>query len=521
MKKSTMRIIVIVVGICFTILLYLQLSYLEEILEMRREQFTESVNRSINRVIYTIELDETQRGLLNDAKKYLKTEEKTTPEDTAVSKKASDKQFKSHLYPPIINDSTLSGPQLRMMPGMKIPKFSKDITHQGPITTIGTTKEMQDIIKKRYVYQQRKLDDVIFFLLSESGKKPINERVDFRVLDGRLKYELESNGVKLPYHFQILTREGRELYRCSDYDAKGSEHSFTRILFPNDPPENMTVIKLHFPDMGKYIFSSVRFIIPALILSIILLATYIFTMILVFRQRKYTEMKNDLINNMTHEFKTPISTISLAAQMLADPAVAKSGKMFEQLSGVINDETKRLRFQVEKVLQISLFERNKARYNKREINLNNLIADVAHTYTIKVKNVGGTLTTDLSAKNATVFADEMHMTNVVFNLLDNALKYRRENVELQLNISTRNEGSHIIMCIADNGIGIRREDLHKIFGRFYRVHTGDRHDVKGFGLGLAYVKSIVDVHEGNIHAESEFGQGTKFIISLPIIKKQN
>ena len=232
-------------------------------------------------------------------------------------------------------------------------------------------------------------------------------------------------------------------------------------------------------------------------------------------------MKNDFINNMTHEFKTPISTISLAAQMLADPAVAKSGKMFEQLSGVINDETKRLRFQVEKVLQISLFERNKARYNKREINLNNLIADVAHTYTIKVKNVGGTLTTDLSAKNATVFADEMHMTNVVFNLLDNALKYRRENVELQLNISTRNEGSHIIMCIADNGIGIRREDLHKIFGRFYRVHTGDRHDVKGFGLGLAYVKSIVDVHEGNIHAESEFGQGTKFIISLPIIKKQN
>ena len=380
---------------------------------------------------------------------------------------------------------------------------------------------MQDIIKKRYVYQQRKLDDVIFFLLSESGKKPINERVDFRVLDGRLKYELESNGVKLPYHFQILTREGRELYRCSDYDAKGSEHSFTRILFPNDPPENMTVIKLHFPDMGKYIFSSVRFIIPALILSIILLATYIFTMILVFRQRKYTEMKNDFINNMTHEFKTPISTISLAAQMLADPAVAKSGKMFEQLSGVINDETKRLRFQVEKVLQISLFERNKARYNKREINLNNLIADVAHTYTIKVKNVGGTLTTDLSAKNATVFADEMHMTNVVFNLLDNALKYRRENVELQLNISTRNEGSHIIMCIADNGIGIRREDLHKIFGRFYRVHTGDRHDVKGFGLGLAYVKSIVDVHEGNIHAESEFGQGTKFKISLPIIKKQN
>lgn len=521
MKKTTILIIAVLMGICFVILIYLQMSYLGEVIDMRREQFTESVNRSINRVVHTLEFEETRRGLINDAKQYLTDEKNMSADDTIAAVYNTAKPEKSHLCPPIDNDSTLSGPLLQTMPGMQAPKFPQSISHQGLVPTFGTTKEIQDIIKKRYIYQEKKLNDVILALLSEAGEKPINERLDFRSLDGRLKYEFESNGIKLPYHFQILTRDGHEIYRCSDYDAKGKNHVFTRILFPNDPPENMTVIKLHFSDMDRYILDSIRFIIPAIIFTLILLITYIFTIVVVLKQRKYVEMKNDFINNMTHEFKTPISTISLAAQMLADPAVAKSGKMFEQLSGVINDETKRLRFQVEKVLQISLFDRNKAKYNKREINANNLIADVAHTYTIKVKNVGGTLTTDLSAKDAIIFADEMHFTNVVFNLLDNALKYRRKDVELKLNISTRNEGSHIIICVTDNGIGIRREDLHKIFGRFYRVHTGNRHDVKGFGLGLAYVKSIIDIHEGSIHAESELGHGTKFIISLPIIKKQN
>ncbi len=280
----------------------------------------------------------------------------------------------------------------------------------------------------------------------------------------------------------------------------------------------MTIIKLHFPDMNRYIFQSIRFMVPALMFTIILLVMYVFIIYLILRQRRYTEMKNDFINNMTHEFKTPISTISLAAQMLSDPSVGKNDKMFQHLSGVINDETKRLRFQVEKVLQVSLYEHNKARYNKRELDMNKLIEDVAHTYLIKVNNVGGELTTGLTAGNAMVYGDEIHLTNVIFNLLDNALKYRREDTPLQLQISTRNDGNHIVIDVKDNGIGIKREDIHKIFTRFYRVHTGNRHDVKGFGLGLAYVKQIVELHDGNIHAESQYGKGTDFVITLPIIK---
>ena len=204
--------------------------------------------------------------------------------------------------------------------------------------------------------------------------------------------------------------------------------------------------------------------------------------------------------------------------MLSDPSVGKNEKMFQHLSGVINDETKRLRFQVEKVLQVSLYEHNKARYNKRELDMNKIIEDVAHTYLIKVNNVGGELATGLAAENSMVYGDEIHLTNVIFNLLDNALKYRREDTPLHLQISTRNDGNHIVIDVKDNGIGIKREDIHKIFTRFYRVHTGNRHDVKGFGLGLAYVKQIVELHDGNIHAESQYGKGTDFVINLPIIK---
>ena len=223
---------------------------------------------------------------------------------------------------------------------------------------------------------------------------------------------------------------------------------------------------------------------------------------------------------MTHEFKTPISTISLAAQMLKDPAVGKSPAMFQHISGVINDETKRLRFQVEKVLQMSMFEKQKATLKMKEVNANDLIAGVVNTFTLKVEKYNGKITSDLDAVNPDIFVDEMHFTNVIFNLLDNAVKYKKTEGELLLNIRTWNESGKLYISIQDNGIGIKKENLKKIFDKFYRVHTGNLHDVKGFGLGLAYVKKIIQDHKGTIRAESELNVGTKFIIVLPLFKNE-
>ena len=293
----------------------------------------------------------------------------------------------------------------------------------------------------------------------------------------------------------------------------------TQVLFPNDPPSKLNYLRVYFPTKGDYISSSITFIVPSVIFSLILLITFVFTIYIVFRQKKLSEMKNDFINNMTHELKTPVSTISLAAQMLKDSDITKSPDVFKHISGVINDETKRLGFLVEKVLQMSLFERQKAALKLKEIDANDLVANVANTFVLKVEKYGGTMDIDLQATESDIYVDEMHITNVLFNLMDNAVKYRRPEVPLTLMARTWNENGKLLISVEDNGIGIKKEYLKKVFDRFFRVPTGNVHDVKGFGLGLAYVRKIIEDHKGTIRAESGAGNiGTKFIITLPLIK---
>ena len=229
-------------------------------------------------------------------------------------------------------------------------------------------------------------------------------------------------------------------------------------------------------------------------------------------------MRNDFINNMTHELKTPISSISLAAQMLNDETVTKSSSMMSHLGGVINDEAKRLRFLVEKVLQMSMFERKKAIFKMKQLDLNEMVESVANTFTLRVEHTEGKIYTEIEAVNSTIYVDEMHFQNVIFNLMDNAVKYRKPDRPINIYIRTWNDDTSLYLSIRDTGVGIKKDNLKKVFEKFYRVHTGDVHDVKGFGLGLAYVKKIIDLHKGDITVESEYGKGTKFTIKLPIIK---
>ena len=346
------------------------------------------------------------------------------------------------------------------------------------------------------------------------------QRIDFHALNLDLQAELLHNGIEIPYQFTIHTSNGREIYRTDNYVAGIKEGSYSQILFGNDPPNKMGLLKINFPTVNSYIFSSVRFMIPALFFTIVLCITFLYTLYTVLRQKKVTELKNDFINNMTHEFKTPISTISLASQMLTDSAVSKSPQMLQHITGIISDETKRLRFQVEKVLQISLFDDKKAVMKNSEIDLNDLLSGVVNIFALKVEKNGGTITTHLEAEDATIFADEMHITNVMFNIMDNAVKYKRDEEPLRLTIHTWNEGDKLHLSIQDNGIGIKKENLKRVFDRFYRVHTGNLHNVKGFGLGLAYVKKVIQDHHGSIRAESELGVGTKFIIVLPLLNSK-
>ena len=206
------------------------------------------------------------------------------------------------------------------------------------------SESVRDSVRKRFINQKALLNEVVYSILYKASDKPLAERIDFRKLDSDLRAELRSNGINIDYHFYVTTSDGREVYRCADYQPEGEENAYRRELYPNDPLAQTGLLYIHFPEMQKYLFASVQFMIPAIIFTLILLIIFIFTIYTIFVQKRLSEIKNDFINNMTHEFKTPISTISLAAQMLRDPSVGKSEAMFNHISGVIVDETKRLRF---------------------------------------------------------------------------------------------------------------------------------------------------------------------------------
>lgn len=486
-------------GCSFLALLSLQVRYIEEMVTMRREQFDESVKRSLYNAAHKLELYETMRYLEKDA-----AEAANHPE---VGVEIHQYDFKNS------KDGKVSSFEMRTIIMPRRPQQEKkDIPE--------ASRSLQDIIRSRYAHQRALMDEVIYKILYTASNQPLEARVNFRALDRDLQAELLNNGIEIPYHFTVSTSDGREVYRCSDYEATGEEDAYSQILFGNDPPSKMGVLKIHFPTMNSYIFSSVRFMIPALFFTVVLCLTFMFTLYIIFRQKKVTELKNDFINNMTHEFKTPVSTISLAAQMLADDSVSKSPQMMQHVTGIINDEAKRLRFQVEKVLQISLFDEQKATLKTRELDVNELVTGVVNTFALKVEKNGGTIVTHLDATQPIVMGDEMHITNVVFNLLDNAVKYKRDDDPLRLTIRTWNESGKFCLSIQDNGIGIKKENLKRVFDRFYRVHTGNVHDVKGFGLGLAYVKKVIQDHRGSIRAESELGVGTKFVIVLPLLNNK-
>jgi two-component system phosphate regulon sensor histidine kinase PhoR len=518
MKKSTIWILEIAMGLSFLGLLYMQASYIGETVKMRNEQFDESVKRSLYEVSKNLEYDETKRWLEEDLSE---AEKRALPQSVLQHNNFIQKrQIQRYILstPNAISQSDFQLGVTTVGPPSPLPKTMISRRH-GANTIPQTSRSLQEVMRNRYMYQRSLIDEVALQMLYRASEEPIEERVDFINLGHYLKSELKNNGIDIEYYFSVIDKNGSEVYRSPNYMEKGSEESYNTILFLNDPPAKMSILKVYFPMKQDYIYDSISFIVPSTVFIIVLLIVFLFTIYIIFRQKKLTEMKNDFINNMTHEFKTPISTISLAAQMLKDPAVNKSPQMFQHISGIINDETERLRFQVEKVLQMSMFDKQKSNSLKmKEMDVKEMIGGVINTFTLKVEQYNGKIKSNLNATDSIIFADEMHITNVIFNLMDNAVKYRKTDEDLMLTVSTWNESNKLMISIQDNGIGIKKENLKKIFHRFYRVHTGNLHDVKGFGLGLAYVKKIVTDHKGVIRAESEWGKGTKFIIALPTLK---
>jgi two-component system, OmpR family, phosphate regulon sensor histidine kinase PhoR len=342
----------------------------------------------------------------------------------------------------------------------------------------------------------------------------------FQFIDSVIRYTLAENNLKIDYRFNVYDRFNN-IYLIDS--AANIPESFSSYVFPfvtNDLVHQVYLV-VYFPHEKAYLFGQISIMLimsSLLIISMIFILVYAISTII--KQEKLSIMKNDFINNMTHEFKTPISTISLACQALTDDDMPKSKDLYNSYLGIIQEENKRLGSMAEKILQSAILERAEMNLNIREIDITDVINDVMRNVEIQLRPKNGTISFQDEAPHISIYGDPVHISNVVNNLLDNAIKYSFDTPEIK--IKTHTDGNCLTMEISDKGIGISKSNQKKIFDKLYRVPTGNVHEVKGFGLGLSYVKAILEKHKGNISLESQLGKGTTFKVRLPLdMNKQN
>lgn len=346
--------------------------------------------------------------------------------------------------------------------------------------------------------------------------RALDERVSVRVMDSVITAEFSQRNLPVDYAFGVLDGKCSKFIYTKNGVAEDLQVSpFKTVLFPGDIVQKNHTLVVNFPTKTEYIVSKNAGVLgSSLIFMAIIVGSFGWTMRNLNRHKKISEMKSDFINNMTHELKTPITTIELAADALRDPDVSASSDRVQRFLGVIREENYRLRTQVERVLQAAKMERGELVLATSMIDMNELINKSVDAIRLQLESRGGELTTDMEATLAMVAGDEMHLRNVVLNLLDNAIKYSTESP--RITVRSYNAGTRLCIEVADSGIGISKDNQKRVFERLYRVPTGNVHNVKGFGLGLSYVQSIVEAHGGMVSVSSELGKGSTFIVTLPL-----
>lgn len=340
--------------------------------------------------------------------------------------------------------------------------------------------------------------------------------IDTVALDSILRQQLTNKGIEADYAYGIFDPFMNAFFvACNQDQIEGVIASPHKVnLTPGNVFSQPKFLSIFFPNQNKYLLRTMWLLLTiSTMFILVIIFSFSFTVSTIIRQKKVSEIKNDFINNMTHELKTPISTISLACQALSDPDIKMREGIVDNYINVIADENKRLAMVVENVLRTAVMDKGELKLKIVDINVNEVVDQVLQNMKIQLERRGGSFITDLQATNTLVEADKVHLTNVVFNLVDNALKYT-ENIPV-IKVGTRNEDQGIVVFVEDNGIGISKENQKKIFDKLYRVPTGNVHNVKGFGLGLSYVKAIVDKHNGWIKVKSEPNKGSRFEILIP------
>lgn len=338
----------------------------------------------------------------------------------------------------------------------------------------------------------------------------INDEIDVNILDYFLRKELEEVSLSEAFEYSIYDCETNEMVYGGSSSGKSQGDNSDKLLpIYSEFPYYFGV---RFPNREGHIIGSMGMtVIFAAILGVTLLF-FLYSIFVILRQKRLSEMQKDFINNMTHEFKTPISTIKISADVFLNNKEIQENQRLHQYAQIIKDQNQRLNNQVEKVLQLAKIEKGNFKLNLEELDLHHLLEGILKSIKLKIESDGGTMICQLNAKNSIVKADQLHITNILYNLLDNAMKYCKEKPHIE--VSSENVGKGILLKIKDKGIGISKEHQGKVFNKFYRVPTGNVHNVKGFGLGLFYIKNICEEHGWKLNLESELEEGTTISILM-------
>lgn len=536
------KIIIIsaIVTLAVVTLIAIQIYWIQNALNLKEANFRKSVDEAITTVIYKLERIEIAKQLKKNQKGSLLLHSMDSlnmlmyDQMLASQEKIFKKTLKSQLK--ILNESHAQTPEQTIK-----EHPSKGDSNMITITDIqqgdnnhraSQAKTYRDWAKKdsalapeflpntrtREIFDQQSslLNQIFKDIFTRSSPQAIEKRISSGLLDTLISAELSAKNINIEFEFGVYSSRLNRimLEKTGRYHDKLMTKGYSFALFPNNMFSSPDYLLLYFPEISRFIlFQMWGMLAVSLALVLVIIAAFIYSITTIIRQKKISEMRNDFINNMTHEFKTPISTVSLACQALTDNDVQKSDELYRSYINIISDENKRLGIMAEKILQTAILEKGKLNARMEPLNIHEIIAEVIKNIGIQIEIRDGVIETRLDAEQYMISADRIHISNLIYNLLDNANKYTPRKPHIR--VSTENAPGGILILVQDNGIGISKTYQKKIFEKLFRIPTGDIHNVKGFGLGLSYVKFVVEKHLGTITVESEPNKGSTFRIFLP------
>jgi len=378
--------------------------------------------------------------------------------------------------------------------------------------------QLNQSFERQIMNKANHLNDLMMKMFASNFFEDISLRINPGIIDSLIIQNLLMANIDTVFTFNLIDKYNEPVdfrYTSTHFDKDLSTSAYNTILFPNDIVSSGHKLLISFPEENVFVWKRLSgTLIASVLLVLIVVFAFYFAVVTIYKQKQLSEIKNDFISNMTHELKTPISTISLACEAVKDPDVGVDGTAVKSYISMIDQENKRLGKLVENVLQTALIDKGRLKLNVVNLEVDRLVREIVNTFQIRYKDKGGGIVIE-KLEEVSWEVDKIHFGNVLFNLLDNSLKYCEKAPEVRVKLLRDRTG--FVLSVSDNGIGIEKENQKKIFDKFYREHTGDIHNVKGHGLGLAYAKRMIEDHAGEIWVQSEKGKGSTFIIKLPLI----